>query len=128
MGRDSLTDRELDIMSVLWRNGSGTVSEVREDLADEAGYTTVLKILQILEEKGAIRHEAEGRAYRYFPLIAQEDEGGRAVRHILDKIFHGSAELMLARLVDDAEISTDEIQRMRRLLEDAARGTEEEDR
>ena len=128
MGRDSLTERELDIMSVLWRYESGTVSEVREGLADEPGYTTVLKILQILEEKGAIRHETEGRAYRYYPLVAPEEEGGRALRKILDKIFHGSAELMLARLVSDTEISRDQIERMRLLLEDAASRAEEEDR
>ncbi len=128
MGRDSLTERELDIMSVLWRYESGTVSEVREGLADEPGYTTVLKILQILEEKGAIRHETEGRAYRYYPLVAPEEEGGRALKKILDKIFHGSAELMLARLVSDTEISRDQIERMRLLLEDAASRAEEEDR
>ncbi len=127
MGRDSLTERELDIMSVLWRNRSGTVSEVREDLADEPGYTTVLKILQILEEKGAIRHETEGRAYRYYPLVAPEEVGGRALTKILDKIFHGSAELMLARLVSDAELSHDQIERMRLLLDDAASRAEEED-
>ena len=128
LGRDSLTERELDIMSVLWRNESGTVSEVREDLDGEPGYTTVLKILQILEEKGAIRHETEGRAYRYYPLIAPEEEGGRALTKILDKIFHGSAELMLARLVSDAEIPPDQIERMRLLLKDAANRAEEEDR
>ncbi|MCH7562666.1 MAG: BlaI/MecI/CopY family transcriptional regulator [Gemmatimonadetes bacterium] len=128
LGRDSLTERELDIMSVLWRYESGTVSEVREGLADEPGYTTVLKILQILEEKGAIRHETEGRAYRYYPLVAPEEEGGRALKKILDKIFHGSAELMLARLVSDTEISRDQIERMRLLLEDAASRAEEEDR
>ena len=63
------TDRELDIMSVLWREGSGTVTEVREALGEKVGYTTVLKMLQILEEKGAVGHEQEGRAYRYFPLV-----------------------------------------------------------
>jgi len=128
VGRDALTDRELDIMSVLWRNGSGTVSEVREELADEVGYTTVLKILQILEEKRAIRHETEGRAYRYHPLIAPEEEGGRAMSKILDKIFHGSAELMLARLVNDPKVSPDDIERMRCLLEDAADRAGEDDR
>ena len=62
MGGDTaFTERELDIMSVLWRRGSGTVSEVREALADDLGYTSVLKMLQILEEKEMVRHEAEGR-------------------------------------------------------------------
>ena len=55
------THRELDIMSVLWRRGSGTVAEVRDVLGEDVGYTTVLKMLQILEAKNAVRHE-EGRA------------------------------------------------------------------
>ena len=57
--RKGFTDRELDIMSVLWRDGSGTVAEVRESLGSDVGYTTVLKMLQIMEEKGAVRHERE---------------------------------------------------------------------
>lgn len=119
MGKDSFTDRELDIMSVLWRDSSGTVSEVRESLTDELAYTSVLKIMQILEEKGAIRHEPEGRAYRYYPVSSPEEAGGRAIRKIMDKIFQGSAELMLARLVSDPDVSQDEIDRMRELLEQA---------
>jgi predicted transcriptional regulator len=120
----TFTDRELDIMSVLWRRGSGTVAEVREALPDAPGYTTVLKILQILEDKGAIRHEAEGRAYRYFPLVEPEEAGESALGRILDKIFGGSAELLLTQLVSDRKISDEELTRMRRLLEEL----EEEDR
>lgn len=115
------TDRELDIMSVLWREGSGTVAEVREALGDDAGYTTVLKILQILEEKGAVRHEQEGRAYRYFPLVESVSAGGRALSRIVNKIFHGSAELLLATLVEDREFSEAEIERMRSILDRAGR-------
>lgn len=116
----SFTDRELDIMSVLWREGSGTVAEVREALSTELGYTSVLKMLQILEEKGAIRHETEGRAYRYFPVVESAEAGGPALRRIVNKIFHGSAELALARLVSDRRISRDELDRMRALLDEAA--------
>ncbi len=115
------TDRELDIMSVLWREGSGTVAEVRAALGDEAGYTTVLKILQILEEKGAVRHEQEGRAYRYFPLVESVSAGGRALSRIVNKIFHGSAEMVLATLVEDREFSEEEIARMRSMLDRAGR-------
>lgn len=115
------TDRELDIMSVLWREGSGTVAEVREALGDEVGYTTVLKILQILEEKGAVSHEQEGRAYRYFPLVESVSAGGRALSRIVNKIFHGSAELLLATLVEDREFSEEEIARMRSVLDRAGR-------
>lgn len=111
-------------MSVLWRRGSGSVAEVRETLGESVAYTTVLKILQILEEKGAVRHEAEGRAYRYFPLVQPQEAGGSALARILDKIFGGSAELLLSQLVTDGNISPRELARMRKLLEEM----EEEDR
>jgi predicted transcriptional regulator len=120
----SFTERELDVMSALWRLGSGTVAEVREALGEEVGYTTVLKILQILEEKGAVEHEAEGRAYRYHPLVRAEVAGGHALDRILDKIFLGSAESLLAHLVDERGLSAEEIARMRRLLDDAAKRRE----
>lgn len=113
------TERELDIMSVLWRLGSGTVAEVREVLDEDLGYTSVLKMLQILEEKGAIRHESEGRAYRYHPVVEAEEAGGPALRRIVNKIFQGSAELVLAHLVSDRALSTEELERMRALLDDA---------
>lgn len=114
------TERELDLMSVLWKLGSGTVSEVRDHLRDEPGYTSVLKMLQILEEKGHIRHEAEGRAYRYFPMVGPEEAGRSALGRIVDKIFHGSTELALARLVEERPISGEELKRMRRILDDLA--------
>ena len=117
----AFTERELDIMSVLWRQGSGTVSEVREALVDDLGYTSVLKMLQILEEKEWVRHEAEGRAYRYYPLVEPEEAGGDALRRIVDKIFQGSAELAMAKLVREHHFRPEELQRMRRLLDDAGR-------
>ncbi len=112
------TGRELDIMSVLWRCGSGSVAEVRKALGDTVAYTTVLKILQILEEKGAVRHESEGRAYRYFPLVEPGEAGRSALTRIQEKIFGGSAELLLTQLVSDQEISPEELARMRKLLEE----------
>ncbi len=119
MDSRGFTDRELDIMSVLWKQGSGTVAEVREALGDEVGYTTVLKMLQILEEKGAVEHKQEGRAYRYFPLVESVRAGGRALKRIVNKIFHGSAELLLATLVEDRDFSDAEIARMRSILDRA---------
>lgn len=115
----AFTERELDIMSVLWAAGSGTVSEVREALDQRLGYTSVLKMLQILEEKGMVRHEQEGRAYRYFPLVEQGEAGGRALGRIVDKIFQGSAELALARLVSGRTLDADEVERMKALLDEA---------
>jgi len=113
----TFTERELDIMSVLWKRGSGSVAEVRESLGESVAYTTVLKILQILEDKGAVRHEAEGRAYRYFPTVQPEEAGENALSRILEKIFGGSAELLLTQLVSDRAIPPSELTRMRKILE-----------
>jgi predicted transcriptional regulator len=113
-------DRELDIMAVLWRHGSGTVAEVREALGDDAGYTTVLKQLQVLETKGAVRHSQEGRAYRYFPVSEAEAAGDSGLQRLLDTVFQGSAELVLARLVEAAPPRPEELERMRALLEELA--------
>ncbi len=118
----TFTERELDIMSVLWREGSGSVAEVREALGDGSAYTTVLKFLQILEEKGAVGHEPEGRAYRYFPLVESEAAGGSALNRIREKIFGGSAELLLAQLVSDRDIPPEELARMRKILAELEEG------
>ena len=108
--------RELEVMSVLWRHGSATVTEVREALDDDLAYTTVLSLLQILEEKGYVRHEADGRAYRYFPLVEADRAGGSALTRIREAICHGSAERMFAQMVSDRKLSKKELQRMRRML------------
>ena len=113
------TQRELDIMSILWRRGSGTVAEVKDEYGSEAGYTGVLKLLQILEEKGLIRHEKEGRAHRYFPNVGPEDAGGAALGRIVDKIFLGSAELAVARLVSDRRLDRAEVERLKALLDES---------
>lgn len=116
MDEISFTPRELDVMSILWRGGSGTVSEVRESLGEDLAYTSVLSALQTLEEKGFVRHEAEGRAYRYFPTVEPETAGRSAMARIREAVFQGSAELMFAQFVSDRKLNRDELERMRRLL------------
>jgi predicted transcriptional regulator len=108
--------RELAVMSVLWRLGSGSVSEVRDALEENLAYTSVLSALQTLEEKGYVRHEAEGRAYRYFPTVEAERAGGSALARIRDAIFHGSAERMFAQMVSDKKLGRKELEQMRQLL------------
>ncbi|HWH52974.1 MAG TPA: BlaI/MecI/CopY family transcriptional regulator [Gemmatimonadaceae bacterium] len=108
--------RELAVMSVLWRLGSASVSDVRDALEEELAYTSVLSALQTLEEKGYVRHEAEGRAYRYFPTVEAERAGGSALSRIRDSIFHGSAERMFAQMVADKKLSKKELEQMRQLL------------
>ena len=126
MAEIRFSERELDIMSVLWRLGSGTVAEVRAELPPGLGYTTVLKMLQIMEEKGHVRHEEEGRAYRYYATVPAEAAGDSALKRIMSRIFDGSSELLLARLVEQQSPSAAELGRMRQMLEEAeARAAEE---
>jgi BlaI family transcriptional regulator, penicillinase repressor len=108
--------RELAVMSVLWRLGSASVTEVREALEEDLAYTSVLSALQTLEEKGYVRHEAEGRAYRYFPKVPAERAGRSAIARIRDAIFQGSAERMFAQLVADKKLTREELTTMRDLL------------
>ena len=74
--------RELAVMSVLWRLGPSTVTEVREGLDDDLAYTTVLSALQTLEEKGYVRHESVGRAYRYSAAVPADRAGRSAIARI----------------------------------------------
>jgi BlaI family transcriptional regulator, penicillinase repressor len=112
------TPRELDVMSVLWRAGSASVAEVREEITEPLAYTSVLSALQTLEEKGFVRHEAEGRAYRYFPVVDSDRAGSSAVSRIREAIFQGSAERLLAQLVSHEDLPREELERMRALLDE----------
>lgn len=115
----TFTDRELDVMAVLWELGEGTVAEVQERLSDELAYTTVLTVLRTLEEKGHVGHRpGEGRAYRYRPLVERSAAGQSALRRILGRLFAGSPELLLTELVSDRDLTEAELDRMRRLLEE----------
>jgi BlaI family transcriptional regulator, penicillinase repressor len=108
--------RELQVMSILWRLGSASVAEVRTELKDSIAYTSVLSALQTLEEKNCVRHEAEGRAYRYFPTVDARRAGRNALARIREAIFEGSAEQMVAQLVSDRRITNAELERMQALI------------
>ena len=110
--------RELQVMSILWRLGSATVAEVRDGLDEELAYTSVLSALQTLEEKGYVRHETVGRAYRYLPVVGAERAGGSAIARICEAIFQGSAERMFAQFVSDKKLGRAELEGMRKLLAD----------
>ena len=86
-------------MSVLWKQGSATVAEVREHLDEELAYTSVLSALQTLEDKGYVHHEPEGRAYRYFPSVAADKAGKSAIGRIKDAIFRSLNDTPQAPLV-----------------------------
>jgi predicted transcriptional regulator len=116
--RPDFTPRELDVMSVLWELGSATVAEVHGRLSDDLAYTTVLTVLRTLERKGAVSHEEEGKAYRYFPVIERETAGRRAFQRIRDKIFGGSEALLLTEFMSDRNLSPEELRRLRAMVEE----------
>jgi predicted transcriptional regulator len=117
----AFTDRELDVMSVLWDAESATVAEVRERLTDDLAYTTVLTVLRTLEQKGYVDHTGEGRAHRYHPLVKREAAGRTALRRLVEKVFDGSPELLMTQLVSDKNLSDEELRRLRKLLADRLR-------
>lgn len=120
----SFTDRELDIMGVLWDRGPSTVGEVREAIPDALAYTTVLTILRVLEEKGYVGHTEEGRAHRYHALVERVDAGRSALRRLRRKIFGSSPEMLLTQLVKDRDLSRDDLRRLRELLDERLREEE----
>lgn len=113
----SLTRRELDIMSVLWRRGRATVAEVRDELADDLAYPTVQTMLRVLEGKGFVAHTTEGRAFLFYPLVAQDVAADSALERLVAKVYHGSRELLVSRLLADEDISADELRRIKKLLQ-----------
>ncbi len=113
-----LTNRELDVMAVLWQTGSATVAEVLDQLGEPLAYTTVLTVLQALEGKGFVHHQAEGRAYRYFPLIQSGQAGDRTLDRLLEKVYRGSRELLVSRLLSSESVSEAELRRIRQMLDE----------
>jgi len=112
----SFTDREADVMQVLWDDGPSVVSDVQKRLSDKLAYTTVLTVLRTLEAKGYVGHEEEGRQHRYFASVQRQAAQKSALNHLLSKLFKDSSELLFARLVSDQKLSPEQIRQMRRLL------------
>jgi predicted transcriptional regulator len=111
------TDRELDIMNVLWEHGPATAAQVRELLSDELAYNTVLTMLRILEEKGHVTHSESGRAHVYRSLVARDVASRSALRRVMTRLFRGNPELLLTQLAEDRDLDADTIRRMRELLD-----------
>ena len=114
----NFTERELDIMAVLWQHGPSTVAEVRSRLDDDVSHNTVATMLTILENKGYVDHVEEGRAFRYRPIVDREAAGTSAFSRLVDTVFGGSAEALLTHFVRDRRLSKAELERIRRVLDE----------
>ena len=108
-----LTDRELDVMAVLWDRGGATVAEVQDQLDDELAYTTVLTVLRTLEAKGHVGHEGAGRAYLYYPKTVRREAARAALDHVLDKVFEHAPDRLVARLLADHPATPEQLRRIR---------------
>jgi BlaI family penicillinase repressor len=112
-----LTQRELDIMSVLWELGEATATEVRDRIDPALAYTSISSMIRTLEIKGYVSHRrGEGKTHVYFPKIDAEAAGETALGRVLDKIYGGSPIKLLAHLVEQRKLSEAELGRMRDLL------------
>lgn len=113
-----LSGRESDVMNVLWERGSATVSEVLDGLQDKLAYTTVLTILRRLEDKGHVRHDPEGKAHRYLPLVRREEAQDSALQRLTRRLFLDSPKLLMTRLLRKGTLTDEQLRELRALVDE----------
>ena len=113
-----LTAQELEIMQIVWRAGASTVRGVYEDLLErrKIAYTTVMTMMNILEQKGYLKKTQKDRAYVYQATRPQKQVIRGMVREFVDRVFNGSAEPLLLHLVEDRRLSENDLDEIRRLM------------
>jgi predicted transcriptional regulator len=118
-----VTDRELEILKILWARGRASVREVQEDLVRSAGpvaYSTVQTLLNIMEEKkGLVRHVVEGRTFIYAPKKSSERTIRELTQRFVDRVFDGALDRVMIALLDSKSPSPEELDRLRAMIEEA---------
>ena len=116
-----LSRRERQIMDILYQRGKASAAEVREGMADAPSYSAVRAMLRVLEEKGHVKHQAEGLKYVYVPTVARDKAKRSAVKHVMETFFNGSPEQIVAALLDVAStrLTDEELDRMSQMIEKA---------
>jgi predicted transcriptional regulator len=102
--KSGLTKLELRIMQVIWKRGSSTVAEVQAEMRPPLAYTTVQTVLNILERKGKLERELDGRAYVYAAKVSEEKAYGQSLRDLIDRMFGGSSEELVMSLLKSRQI------------------------
>ena len=118
------TDAELEILKVLWRRGPSTVREVFETpgAARGTGYTTVLKLMQIMATKGLVERDEGERAHRYEAALAEDETQRRLVGELVQKAFDGSAKKLVLQALSSRRATADELAEIRRMLDELEGG------
>src|SRR5271167_979113 len=113
-----LTSQELEIMKIVWQSGASTVRDVYESLLErrKIAYTTVMTMMNILEQKGYLKKKQKDRAYVYQAARPQKQVIRGMVREFVDRVFNGSAEPLLLHLVEDRRLSEQDLEEIRRIL------------
>jgi len=118
-----VTDRELEIMKILWVRSRATVREVQEDLNRSAGpvaYSTVQTLLNIMEDKkGLVRHVVEGRTFIYIPKKSSERTIRELTRRFVDRVFDGALDRVMVALLDSKSPTPEELDRLRTMIDEA---------
>jgi predicted transcriptional regulator len=106
-------------MNVLWEKGASTVQQVLDALPNKPAlaYNSILTTIRILEKKGYVRHEKDGRAFVYAPTVGQHEATRFEIRHLVSRFFGNSHELLVMNILEDKSIDEAEVQRLRKLLE-----------
>lgn len=115
------TQAELEILSVLWEKETATVREVHERLNAQkpTGYTTVLKLLQLMDEKNLVERDKANRAHVYRAKIKQSDTGRQMLGDVLQKVFGGSALKLVQQVLENETTSKEELKEIRRMIQEA---------
>lgn len=118
----SPTDRELEALKVLWERGEATVRDVSVALSTDAeplAYTTVLSLLQVMEQKGLVRHRKQGKAYVYLPLVERSRTFRRLAGGFLDRVFDGAVDEYLVHALENKKLSTSELDQLEAMIANA---------
>ncbi len=117
----TLTEAELRIMKVLWLRGSGTVQQVLDGMPKKPAlaYNSVLTTVRVLEDKGYVKHVKDGRAHIYMPMIGQKEATRFEIRHLVNRFFKNSHDALVLNILEDENIDSDEIKRLRKMIEES---------
>ncbi|MCW5966276.1 MAG: BlaI/MecI/CopY family transcriptional regulator [Bryobacterales bacterium] len=117
------TEAELEILQILWKSGPSTVREVHECLALQkpTGYTTTLKLMQIMTEKGLLERDDAMRAHVYKPVMAREDAQRSMLRQLMDRLFDGSGAQLAMSALSERPASAEEREAIRKMIEERRR-------
>jgi BlaI family transcriptional regulator, penicillinase repressor len=120
-GVEGLSRRERQILEILIERGKASASEVRAAMPDAPSYSAVRTLLRVLEDKGHVKHREEGLRYVYLPTVGRERAKRSAVKHLLKTYFNGSAEQIVAALLDVSatQLTPEELDRMAQMIEEA---------